>query len=87
MKFSFTLLTVLAGLAIANPTADASADAPAALDRPIEVRALDGNCVRCVRRGCGNEAVKCLRGLLPSKIIPCLALKCADDLARCCILD
>lgn len=88
MKVSFALLTVLAGLAIANPMPEANAEAEAidtqAIDGVIEARALDGNCVRCIRMACGNEAVKCLRGVIPTRILACLALKCADDFVRCC---
>ena len=88
MKVSFTLLTVLAGLAIANPAAEAIAEAEAvdtqAGDGLLEARALDGNCVRCIRNGCGSAAVKCLRGRLPPLILGCLALNCGDDFVRCC---
>jgi hypothetical protein len=69
MRLSFTLLTVLAGLAIAHPAADGIVDTQPA-DGLIEARALDGECVRCVRRGCGNEAVKCLTRIIASKVRP-----------------
>ncbi|KAJ9413426.1 hypothetical protein FoTM2_017323 [Fusarium oxysporum f. sp. vasinfectum] len=88
MKFSVTLLTILAGLAIANPAVERTAEAEAvdtpALDGLIEVQALDGNCVRCIRRGCGSAAVRCLRGRLAPLILACLAAKCGDDFVRCC---
>ncbi|KAJ9412533.1 hypothetical protein QL093DRAFT_2550965 [Fusarium oxysporum] len=88
MKLSVALLTVLAGLAIANPAAEGTAEAEAvdtqALNGLIEVQALDGNCVRCIRAGCGSAAVRCLRGRLPPLILACLAAKCGDDFVRCC---
>lgn len=75
MKFSVTLLAVLSGLAIANPV----------MEEAVEPRALDGNCVRCIRKGCGGPAVKCLKTRFPALIAGCLAAKCADDFARCCL--
>lgn len=90
MKFSLTLLTVLAGLAIANPVAEPVAEAEAeivdarAIDGDVAARALDGNCVRCISKGCGKAATKCLKGRLPPLILGCLAVSCGDDFFRCC---
>ena len=87
MKLSFTLLTVLAGLAIANLPATETTEAVVdirAVDGPIEARALNEHCVRCIRRGCGSAAVRCLRGRLPPLILACLAAACGDDFIRCC---
>lgn len=91
MKISFAILTLLTGFAIAAAVPEANADAETEatavehlFDEPIEARALDGNCVRCIRRGCGAPAVKCLRGVFPPRILICLAAKCGDDFVRCC---
>lgn len=88
MKISFALLTLLAGLAIANPTAGGTTEAEAigtrAANGLVETRALDGNCVRCIRMGCGAAAVKCLRTKLAPLVLACLAAKCGDDFIRCC---
>jgi hypothetical protein len=90
MKFSITFLTLLTGLAIAapNPVADPIAEAEVvdarAIEAPVEARALDGNCVRCISKGCGKSATKCLKGRLPPLILGCLALNCGDDFFRCC---
>jgi hypothetical protein len=88
MKLSVALLAVVAGLAVANPAAEGTAEAEAidtqAVDGLVGVQALDGNCVRCIRRGCGAAAVRCLRARLPPFILACLAAKCGDDFIRCC---
>lgn len=89
MKLSFAFITVLAGLAIASPVAEGTAEAEIvdtqAADGHIEERDLiDPNCISCVRKGCGKGAMKCLKGRLPQYVLPCLAFNCADDYIRCC---
>lgn len=89
MKFSVALMTVLAGLAIASPVAEPIAEAEAAaegVEGVVEGRdILDPNCIRCVKRGCGKDAVKCIRARHPGAIAACLAFFCVDDYARCCL--
>lgn len=90
MKLSFAFLTVLTGLAIANPIAEGAAEAEIvdtqAADGNVEARAiLDPNCIRCVRKGCGKGATKCLKTRHPGAIAACLAFQCGDDYVRCCL--
>ena len=87
MKLSFTMLAVLAGLAIANPVDTQAVDGLVereTLEELVQRDIIDPNCVSCIRRGCGKAAIKCLKGRLPQFVLPCLALSCGDDFIRCC---
>ncbi|KAM7211880.1 hypothetical protein V8F06_012722 [Rhypophila decipiens] len=88
MKISFALVSVLAGLAMANPVPEAAAPKAAAPGGgEVGTMALDGNCVSCVRRNCGDDGINCLKKIIPLRIGQCLALKCADDIFKCCVID